>query len=74
MVVSTREAECWLDAKLFLDEYPRCGIKGPHWPIIQHSMFLHATREGQKEAEQMICWGHWQNLPRQDPKESLSAA
>ena len=51
MGVSIREAECQLDAKLFLDEYLQWDIEGPHCPIILHSMFLHATREGQKEAD-----------------------
>ena len=55
MGVSIRESECQLDAKLFLDEYPRWDIKGPHHPIILHSMFLHAAGEGQKEAERFIC-------------------
>ena len=55
MGVSIREAECQLDAKLFLDEYPWWDIKGPHCPIILHSMFLHAAGEGQKEVERFIC-------------------
>ena len=38
-----REAEQRLDAKLFLDEYPRWELGAPHWSIILHEMFLHAT-------------------------------
>ena len=53
--MSIREAEHWLDAKLFLDKYTRWDIRGPHHTIILHSMFLHATREGQKEVERFIC-------------------
>ena len=55
--VSIQEGEHLLDAKLFLDDYPRWDIEGPHCPIILHTMFLHATREGQKEAERFICQG-----------------
>ena len=73
MRISIREAEHQLDAKLFLDEYPRWDMEGPHHPIILHSMFLHAAREGWKEAERFICRGSWQRLPRPDPEESLSA-
>ena len=55
MGVSVREAKHQLDAKLFLDEYPRWDIEGPHCPIILRSLFLHAAGEGQKEAERFIC-------------------
>ena len=44
--VSIREAEHQVDAKLFLDKYPRWDIGGPHCPIILHSMFLHAVGKG----------------------------
>ena len=46
-------------------------FEGPHCPIILHSMFLHATEEGQKEAERFIHWGQWQGLPRLDPKADI---
>ena len=54
MGLSIREAEWRLDAKLFLDKYPRWEIEGPHQSIILHDMFLHATEQGQKEAERFI--------------------
>ena len=62
--LSIRKVECWLDAELFLDKYPRWDIKGPHCPIILHSTFLHAAKEGQKEAERFVHQGHWHGLPR----------
>ena len=34
-----------------LTNTPDGTSRGPHCPIILHSMFLHATGEGQKEAE-----------------------
>ena len=51
---SIREAELRLDAKWFLDEYPRQEVEGPHQSIILHDMFLHAAKQGQKEAERFI--------------------
>ena len=66
--LSIREAEWRLDTKLFLDEYPRWEIEGPHWSVIIHDMFLHATKQGQKEAERFIRCGCWQSLPRPDPE------
>ena len=71
--VTIQEVDCLLDARLFLVEYPRWDIKGPDQPIILHSMFLHATGEGQKEAERFICWGWWQTLPWLDPEATLAA-
>ena len=49
--LSFREAEQRLDAKLFLDKYPRWEIEAPHQSIILHEMFLHAAEWGQKEVE-----------------------
>ena len=53
--LSFREAEHQLNAELFLDEYPRWGIAGPHRSIILHNMFLHAAKQKQKEVERFIC-------------------
>ena len=71
--MSIREAKHRLDTELFLDEYPRWDIEGPHCPIILHSMFLHAAQEGQMETERYICQGHWHSLTRLDPKANLPA-
>ena len=50
-----REAEWRIDAKLFLDEYPRWELGAPHQSVILHEMFLHATEQGQKEVERLVC-------------------
>ena len=42
------------------------GIRSPHWSVILHEMFLHATKWGQKEAERFVHWGHQGSLPRPD--------
>ena len=71
--LSIREAEQRLKAELFLNEYPRWDIGAPHWSIIPHKMFLHATEQGQKEADRFIWWGHWCSLPRPDSEVDLPA-
>ena len=39
-----REAEQRLDAKLFVNEYPRWELGAPHSSIFLHEMFLHAAK------------------------------
>ena len=41
--LSIREAEWRIDAKLFLDEYPRWELGAPNQSVILHEMFLHAA-------------------------------
>ena len=62
--LSIREAERRIDAKLFLNEYPRWELGAPHWSVILHEMILHATKQGQKEVERLICWGHQGSISR----------
>ena len=52
--LSIMEAEQRLNAKLFLDKYPRWEIEGLHQSVILHDMFLHAAEQGQKEVERLI--------------------
>ena len=70
---SVQEAENCLDAELFLDEYPQWDVGCLHHPIILQSMFMHATKEGQKEAERFIHSGHWHALPRPNPETDVPA-
>ena len=69
--LSIWEAECCLDAELFLEEYPRLDLWGQYHPLILQRMFVHAAKEGQKEAERFICWGHWCSLPRPSPEADV---
>ena len=62
--LSIWEAEHFLDAELFLDEYPRWDVRGLHCPFILQGMFVHAAECGLKEAERLIYHGHWQGLPK----------
>ena len=68
-----REAEQRIDAELFLDEYPRWELGAPHQSIILHKMFLHATEQGQKEVERLVCWGHQGSISRPDLEADQSA-
>ena len=68
-----QEAECQIDIGLFLDEYPQWGLGTPHWTIILHEMFLHSAKRGWKEAECMVCWGHWGSMYDSDSEADQSA-
>ena len=58
---------------IFLDKYPRWDAGGPCCPLILQRMFMHAAKEGQKEAERFINWGHWHILPRPNPEVDVPA-
>ena len=71
--ISIRELDHKIDVGLFLDEYPQWELGTPHWSIILHEMFLHATKRGQKEAEQMFCQGCWGSMYNPNSKADQSA-
>ena len=71
--LSIQEAEHHLDAELFLDEYPRWDVRGPHCPFILQQMFIHAVKCGQKEAERLIHCGHQQGLPKPGSRADVTA-
>ena len=58
---------------MFLDGYVRWEVGSPHHSIILHEIFLHAAKQGWKEAEWMICQGHQHGLPKLDPQADISA-
>ena len=45
----------------------------PHCLVILHEMFCHATSEGRKEAEWIICQGHQQHMPQLNPEVVIPA-
>ena len=59
-----REMECHMDVEMSLDGHAGREVGSPHSPIILHEMFQHATEQGQKEAECMLCWGCQHGLPK----------
>ena len=68
-----QEMERAVDVDLFLEAQKQWAKDSPHHLIILHEMFLHATSEGQKEAEQVVCWGHQQHMPQLDPEAGIPA-
>ena len=51
-------------SELFLEDQAQWEEDSPHHLAIMHEMFQHAAAEGQKEAEWIVCQGHWQMLPQ----------
>ena len=51
-----------MDVELFLELWSNWPEDSPHCLVILHEMFRHAGNEGQKEAEQTICQGHWLHM------------
>ena len=41
--ISIWELERQVDLELFFDEYFQWGLGTPHWLVVLHKMFLHAT-------------------------------
>ena len=53
-----------MDMELFLELQNSWPEDSPHCLVILHEMFQHAAIEGQKEAEQTVCWGHQLHMPQ----------
>ena len=70
---SIQEMEWYMDAEMFLDEYPHWEVEGLHQPLILQEMFLQATYLGRKEVECMICQGCWHGLTCLDLQVDISA-
>ena len=51
------EMERAVDIDLFLEAQKQWAKDSPHRLVILHEMFLHATSEGRKEVEQVVCQG-----------------
>ena len=66
------EMERVMDVDLFLGAQDQWAEDSPHCLTILHEMFLHAASKGQKEAEQVICQGHWQHMPQLNPEAGIS--
>ena len=67
MGISVWQLERQVDLELFLDEYPWWGLGTPHWSVVLHKMFLHATERGWEEAECMFHQGCWGSIYEPDP-------
>ena len=61
-----------LDVDLFLGAQDQWAEDSPHCLTNLHEMFLHATSEGWKEAEQYIHQGIWWQMPCLNPEADVS--
>ena len=62
-----------MDVELFLEGQTKWEEDSPHWLVMLYEMFRHAADEGWKEAEQMVCQGCQEGLPKLDLEADLSA-
>ena len=68
-----QEMERVMDVELFLEGQAWWEEDSPHHLVIMHEMFQHAAAEGWKEAEWIVCWGHWQKLPQLNQEAGVPA-
>ena len=62
-----------MDVDLFSEIQNKWAEYSPHHLVILYEMFQHTATEGQKEAEQIVCQGHWQNMPQLYPEAGIPA-
>ena len=67
------EFEREMDVDLFLEIQNKWAEDHPHCLVILYEMFWHAAIEGQKEAEQFIHQGCWQNMIQLNPEVDIPA-
>ena len=60
-----------MDMELFLEGQAKWEADSPHCLVILHEMFRHASEQGQKEAEHMVCRGCQHELPKLDPEADI---
>ena len=58
---------------VFLGIQDKWAEDSPHCLVILYEMFRHAAVERQKEAECIVCRGHWQNMPQLNPEAGIPA-
>ena len=61
-----------MDVKLFLEGQAKWEADSPHCLVVLHKMFQHASEQGQKEVEHMVCLGYWHRYPKLDPEVDVS--
>ena len=62
-----------MDVELFLKGQTKWEEDSCHQLVMLYEMFKHAAAKGWKEAEQRVCQGSWQGLPKLDPEADVSA-
>ena len=68
-----QETKRMMVVELFLEGQTKWEEESPHQLVMLYEMFKHADDEGQKEAEQTVCQGCQQGLPKLDLEADLSA-
>ena len=68
-----REMERVMDVELFLGIQDQWAEDSPHCLVILYEIFRHVAAKGWKEAEQIICQGHQQNMPQLNPEAGIPA-
>ena len=58
--------------ELFLEGQAGWEADSPHHIVMLHKMFQHASEQGKKESEQMVCCGCQHGLPKLDPEADIS--
>ena len=71
--LSVWETEWLMDVKLFLEGQAKWEMDSPYHCVMIHEMFQHASEQGPKEAERMVCWGCQHELSKLDPEADMSA-
>ena len=62
-----------MDVQLFLEGQTKWEADSPHCLMKLYEMFQHTVDQGQKEAEQTVCRGCQQEMPKLDPEADISA-
>ena len=70
--LSVQKTERVMDVELFLEGQTKWEADSPHHLMMLYELFQHAADQGWKEAEQTVCRGHWQEIPKLDPEADLS--
>ena len=61
-----------MDVELFLEGQAKWEMDSPFHLVMLHEMLQHASEQGQKEVEHMVCWGCQHKLPKLDPEADVS--
>ena len=62
-----------MDVELFLEGQAKWEADSPNCLVILNEMFQHASGQGQKEAEHMVCQGCRHRFPKLDPEADVPA-
>ena len=70
---SVQQTERIMNVELFLEGQTKWEEDSPHQLVMLYEMFMHAANEEWKEAEFMVCQGHWGSVYDSDSEVDQSA-